>query len=131
MRLAKITVLHSAGSVIGCRFYALQNSALHDSERLPGPNQPAVEIVTQRFRSAVDAHNAFVRAAESGRNAQQEDLGRSVTGLCFQIDFYAKDHGSDWACAASLGAKTLLVRTVVTSPALDAATVTRRVLGAL
>ena len=131
MRLGRITVLRSADRPVGCRFYALQGSSLHSSEHLPGPNQPAVEITTRRFASSTAAHNAFVRTARAGANPQQVDLGGGTVGVCFQTAFYAKDHGTDWACATSRGSTSLLVRTVVTSPALNAKLVTQRVLRGL
>jgi hypothetical protein len=127
MRLGRITVLRSGGRTVGCRFYALQNSPLHNSEHLPGPNQPAVEIVTQRFASATAAHNSFVLLASTGKNAQQIDLGR-VVGVCFQTDFYPKDHGTDWACAASVGRTEIVVRTVDTTGTFSTAAVMRAVL---
>lgn len=131
MRLARVTVLRNDVRTIGCRFYALQNSPLADSEHLPGPKQPAVEVVTQRFATAVAAHNAFVRRAEKGRNPQQRKLTPSTTAVCFQTDFYAKDHGQDWACGFSKATTSVVVRTVVTSPALNAFLVTRKAFDAL
>jgi len=127
MRLGRLTVLHSGGRAVGCRFYALQGGSYHSSEHLPGPHQPAVEIATFRYATALAAHNAFVLAAQAGRNPQQTPLGRAGTGVCYQVPFYAKDHGSDWACGGSVGAVRLLVRTVVTTEADIAATVTRAV----
>lgn len=131
MRLGRVTVLKSGGRVIGCRIYALQGSPFSASENLPGPNQPAVEVVVTSYSTAVAAHNAFVRAAQQGRNPQQNALGRGITGVCFQTDFYPRDKGQDWACGFSLGTRAVLVRTVVVSPALGAVLVTRRVLSAL
>lgn len=137
LRLGRITVLKSGGHIVGCRFYALEHpdaqcdATCLQGEHLPGPSQPVVEITTRRYRTAVDAHNAFVLVARKGRNAQQADLGGGNTGVCFQTAFYPADHGADWACAASKATTGLLVRTVVTSPALDAQLVTQRVLGAI
>ncbi len=131
MRLGRVTVLRSGGRTVGCRFYALQGSPLHASERLPGPHQPAVEISTQRYPSAAAAHNGFVRIAEAGSNPQQVALVGGVVGVCFQTDFDPADHRADWACAANRGSIAVVVRTVVTSPALDARLVTARVLNAI
>jgi hypothetical protein len=128
MRLGRITVLRSSGRAVGCRFYALQDSSLHSQEHLPGPGQPAVEIVTQRYPSATAAHNGFVRVARTGTNPQRVALGGGRVGVCFQTDFYAPDRGADWACAGSSGPVAVVVRTVVTSPALDVKLVTQRVL---
>ena len=128
MRLARIAVLRSGGSVVGCRFYALQHSPLSISENLPGPHQPAVEIETYRYRSATDAHNGFVRLAEKeGSNLQQDRIVGRALGLCYQTRFYPKDHGTDWACAFSKGTVMAVVRTVVTSPALNAKRVARAI----
>lgn len=131
MRLGRVSVLKSGGKVVGCRIYALQDSPLATSENLPGPNQPVVEVVLTQYPTSVAAHNAFVRIAQQGRNPQQNVLGRGVTGVCYQTDFYPKDKGQDWACGFSLGRRAVLVRTVVVSPALSAVLVTRRVLSAL
>jgi hypothetical protein len=128
MRLGRITVLRSGGRVVGCRFYALQGSAYHASENLPGPRQPVVEITTQRYRSATDAHNAFVLLARAGRNPQQADLGRSV-GACFQTDFYPPDHGQDFACAGNVGPVEVVVHTVDTTGTYNTVAITRTVLG--
>ncbi|HEY7010910.1 MAG TPA: hypothetical protein VH395_18305 [Jatrophihabitantaceae bacterium] len=127
MRLARITVLHSGGKVVGCRFYALQDSPLSESEHLPGPKQPVIEITTFRYPSERAAHNAFVRIAEHGSNVQTASIVGQAPGACFQTDFYAKDDGEDWACAFSKGDTMVLVRTVVTSPALSAILVARAV----
>jgi hypothetical protein len=127
MRLGRLTVLRSGGHVVGCRFYALQGSPLHDSEHLPGPNQPVVEITTRRYAAPFAAHDAFVLLARKGSNAVQADLGRTV-GVCFQAAFYPNDHGTDWACAASVGRTELVVRTVDTTGSFSTATLTRAVL---
>lgn len=124
MRLDRITVLHSGGRAVGCRFYALQNSPLHNSEHLPGPKQPAIEIETMRYASMIAAHNAFVIEARHGSNPQQEQIGRT-TGVCFQIAFYPRDHGRDWACSFNVGAVKVSVRTVVVTPALNVAEIAR------
>jgi hypothetical protein len=127
MRLARVTVLRSGGRVVGCRFYALQDSPLSQSEHLPGPHQPVIEITTYRYPSELAAHNAFVRLAEKGTNPQTASIVGQAPGVCFQTDFYAKDAGKDWACAFSKGDTMVLVRTVVTSPALSAILVARAV----
>jgi hypothetical protein len=137
MRLGKLTVLKSGGKIVGCRFYPLSHPTAQcdatclQGEHLPGPNQPVVEITTQRYASSVAAHNAFVLVAQRGANPQQADLGGGIVGVCYQTDFYAKDHGTDWACAASKGTTAVFVRTVVTSPALNAKLVTQQVVRAL
>jgi hypothetical protein len=133
MRLDKITALRSDGRVVGCRFYALQhpNASCSESclqgEHLPPAKQPAVEIITARYPSITAAHNAFVLLGEKGHNVQQDDILGQAPGLCFQTDFYPKDKGTDWACAFNKGARLIVVRTVVTSPALSAIQVARAV----
>ncbi len=129
MRLARITVLRSGGKLVGCRFYALQNSPLAQSEHLPGPNQPAIEITSIRFADATSAHNAFIRLAEAGRNLQQATIARGNVGLCYQTDFYKYDKGADWACTFSVGTTQVVIKTVVTAPALNAILVARAVVG--
>jgi hypothetical protein len=127
MRLARITVLRSGGKVVGCRLYALQGSPLAQSEHLPGPNQPAIEIETVRYPTMPAAHNAFVRLGEKGSNVQQAAIVGQGPGLCFQVRFYPKDNGKDWACAFNVANVLVVVRTVVTSPALSAILVARAV----
>jgi hypothetical protein len=127
MRLERITVLRSGGKIVGCRFYALQNSPLAESEHLPGPDQPAIEIKTVLYPSMIAAHNAFVTLGSKGANVQQDAIVGQAPGLCFQTDFYAKDKGKDWACAFNLGRRMVLVRTVVTSSEVSAISVSRAV----
>lgn len=131
MRLGRITVLRAKGKLVGCRIYALQGGPLARSEHLPGPNQPALEVTTARYTSAVAAHNAFVRVARRGHNPEQAGLGHGIVGVCFQSDFYPKDHGNDWACAASKGRLTVLVRSVDTTGSFNTIAVTKAVLRAL
>jgi hypothetical protein len=130
MRLGKVTLLKSGGKVIGCRFYALQSGPLHTSERLPGPNQPVVEITTQRYSNAFNAYNAFVLRAQTGTNLQRVTLG-AATGVCFQNDFYPKDKGADWACTVNKRAKVALVRTVDTTGTFSTAALLTTVLRAV
>ena len=126
MRLGRLTVLRSGGRVVGCRFYALQGS--FSNEHLPGPHQPAVEITTWRYATALAAHNGFVLAARAGHDPQQTPLGRGGTGVCYQAPFDPKDHGQDFACGASVGVVRVLVRTVDTTSTFNTAAVTRAVL---
>ena len=133
MRLDKITVLRSGGKVVGCRIYGLQypadgcSQSCLDAENLPPGNQPALEITTQRYANATDAHNAFVRLAETGTSVQQAEVASGNTGLCFQTDFYAADKGKDWACTFSVGPTMVVVRTVIAQVAFSAIEVTKAV----
>jgi hypothetical protein len=129
MRLARITVQRSGGRVVGCRFYALQNSPLSQSEHLPGPHQPAIEIRSNRYASTTAAHNAVVLAARRGTNVQPAKV--ADFGACYQLAFFADDHGADWACAFQTGARVVEVKTVVVSPALNVISVARDIAGRL
>lgn len=120
MRLARITVLRSGGMVVGCRFYALQDSALATSEKLPGPNQPVVEFVTATYPSALAAHNALVRAAANGTGAIQADIAQGNTGVAFQTTFDPADRGKDWVCAFNVDARLVTIRTAVSDTSYDA-----------
>lgn len=127
MRLGRVTVLTSGGKTVGCRLYAVQGTPFNQSERLPGPNQPAVEVITARYASAGAAHNAFVIAARRGANPQQDTIAPGNVGVCYQIDFYAKDNGTDWACGFSVGKIAVAVKTVVVTPALNVVFVAREI----
>ncbi len=128
MRLARITALTSGGATVGCRFYALQGSPLSRSEHLPGPHQPALEILVSRYPSDLAAHNAFVRLDQAeGTNPQQASIVGQAPGLCFQTSFDAADKGKDWACAFSKGKLMVVLRTVVTKSALNVILVSRAV----
>jgi hypothetical protein len=126
MRLGRLTRLTGTG-VRGCRFYALQGSSLHASEHLPGPKQPVLEILVRRYASATEAHNVVVLTARSGHNAQRVSLGKTK-GVCFQTDFYRKDHGKDWACAASKKRVEVVIHSVDTTGTFSTATILRAVL---
>jgi hypothetical protein len=127
MRLARSEVLVNRGRVTGCRFYALQRSPLHTSERLPGPDQPVLAVTSGRYRSADAARAELVTLAHAGRNPQRADV-EGAPGACYQDDFSPADGGRDWACAFAVGTTVVLVRTVVTSPALTVVQVARAVL---
>lgn len=121
MRLARTVVLSSAGATVGCSFYALQDSPLATSERLPGPDQPAIQVTTARYASALDAHNAMVLGSRApNTNAQQARIATGLIGVAYQSAFYPADHGKDWTVAFTKGATMVLVQTVVTDPALTA-----------
>jgi hypothetical protein len=127
MRLGKVTRLRGF-AVSGCRFYALQGSSLSSSEHLPGPKQPVLEIVTRRYGTPSEAQNVVALTARSGHNPQQVSLGKTK-GACFQTNFYPKDHGKDWACAAAKKSTEVIVRSVDTTGTFSTATILRAVLG--
>ena len=133
MRLDRISVLKSGGTVIGCRIYALQHptgqcdASCLAAEKLPPGDQPAVEITSMQYPDATSARRAFIALAEKGDNVQQATVAAGNVGLCFQTAFYPKDNGTDWACTYSVGTRLVLVKTVVTSPALNAIEITKAV----
>ena len=131
MRLDRITVLHSGGAIVGCRFYGLQKGnascpqvSCLDKENLPPANQPAIEMKIVRYPSANAAHNALATRFATESDIEQDKIG-SGTGLCFETDFFAPDKGTDWACAFTLDTRLIIVRTVITKGALSALLVAR------
>lgn len=126
MRLARVTVQRAGGKQVGCTFYALQNSPLATSEHLPGAHQPAVQVLLTRYTSSTAAHNAMVRTAEAGANPQQVGVGGGRIGLAYQIAFYRKDAGRDWACAFNVGSTLAEVKTVTTGTSFNAVAVAKR-----
>jgi hypothetical protein len=123
MRLDKIVTLLQDGKVVGCRFYP----AVFKTENLPPTTQLAVEILIQQYASPDAAHNAFITIAEAGTNYQQEDVASGNTGLCYQTTVWAHDAGKDWACTFSKGSTVVVIRTVVTSPALNVVEIAKAV----
>ncbi|MCU1655424.1 MAG: hypothetical protein JWO57_80 [Pseudonocardiales bacterium] len=122
MRLDRTTILLQQGHAVGCNIYSLQNSPLQVSEHLPGPNQPAIQVLTTGYHSAVEAHNALALAASAtgSTNPQQVRItGADGVGVCFQTAFAAGDKGKDWACGLTRNTVLYMIRTVVLSPALN------------
>lgn len=120
MRLDAIAVLRSGGEVIGCRFYPLGHPtsqcdlACLNGEHLPPASQPAIEITRTRYASVAAARAALVSLGKAGTKPQPVQIGQGLGGVCFQTEFYPKDHGRDWACAFSKAAALVVVRTVAT-----------------
>ena len=110
-----IGTLTQDGKFAGCRFYPNP----FPGERLPPATQVAIEIVVSPYASVDAAHNAFIQLAEAGKNFQQETIASGNTGLCYQTTLWAPDNGTDWACTFAKGSKVVVIRTVVTSPALN------------
>lgn len=107
MRLARIERLTRGTSVIGCRFYAIQGSALAASEHLPGPNQPVIEIASARYADDVSAHNALARTADKGTDQNQYPIASGVVGVAYRTTFDPEDGPRDWA--VGFAKKTTLV----------------------
>lgn len=138
MRLDRVAVLKSGGKVVGCRFFALQHpnaqcdASCLANEKLPGSHQPAVEIQTYRYPDANAAYNAYVRlATKEGHQLQRAAIVGTTPGLCYQMSFWRKDNGHDWACAFSNGITMAVVRTVVVKAAFSVAKVAKVVAGEL
>ena len=127
MRLGRVTRLRG-NDLSGCRFYALQGSSLHNSEHLPGPKQPVLEILTRRFGLPFEARKAMLFLAQVNKNAQHVPLGKAGGGVCFQTKFYPKDHGTDWACAAVKGSTEVVVHSVDTTGTFSTGSVVKAVL---
>ena len=106
---------------------AVSEGVILAGEKLPGPHQPAIEIESVRYPSDLAAHNALVLNSRKGANVQQAAILGQAPGLCYQLDFYSKDHGTDWTCAYNKGRRLVTVRTVVTSPAFTVIRLTREV----
>jgi len=131
MRLARITTLTQGSAVVGCRFYALQGNSLTTSEHLPGPNQPALEIITSTYANSVAARNAAVALAVAGTNQQVVTLTGGVQGDVFRTTFDPTDGRSDWTLVLNKDATLVIVRTAVTDSSLDAVGVGNDVLPAV
>jgi hypothetical protein len=110
MRLARQVVISQSGRAVGCDFYADQNWVT--SERLPGPDQPAVRILIRRYATPTSASNAMVIASRVDPNAHEADLAGGVRGISYRITFDPADHGDDWAYAFTLGSDLVAVDTV-------------------
>jgi len=114
-----------SGKVVGCRFYPLEHPAdgcdqtCLSGEHLPPGTIPAVEILEMPYASPDAAHNAFVRIAEAGTNYQQDQIAAGNIGLCYQTTVWDKDNGTDWACTFSKGSAVIVIKSVVTDPALN------------
>lgn len=130
MRLARITVLRSGGTVIGCNFFALQGSPLATSEHLPGPKQPVISIVTSRYGTALAAHNAMVLLARAGTSGSQVQLHGGTVGVVYRTNFDPHDHGRDWVCAFARGTALTVIKTVVTDTSVNAVALANVLLGA-
>jgi hypothetical protein len=108
-RLGRQEVLRSDGAIVGCRFYAIQGTALATSENLPGANQPDIEITTATYATTTVAHNAVVRLAEAGSNIQSVSIPDVFTA-CFENTFDPTDGDKDWMCAFSAATRVVVVK---------------------
>lgn len=127
MRLARVEALTQATSAAGCRFYALQGTALSQSEHLPGPNQPALEIDLVGYADQTSAHNAAVAAALAGSHQQVVTLTGGTQGDVFQTAFDPTDGNNDWVLVFSKGSTLVTVKTAISDTSLDAVEVANQV----
>jgi hypothetical protein len=111
MRLARIQTLKRGTSVIGCRFFAIQGSWLAQSEHLPGPDQPVIEIASTRYVSGLAAHNALARVSTKGSDQNQYNVTADVVGVAYRVAFDPADGPRDWAFGFSKGTTLVVVRT--------------------
>lgn len=131
MRLARVEVLTRGTTAAGCRFYALQGSALAQSEHLPGPNQPALEIVSTPYANETTARNAAVAIATAGTNQQVVTLTGGVAADLFQAAFDPTDGNTDWQLVFNKGATLVTIKTAITDSSLDAVNVANSIVGAI
>ena len=111
MRLARIQVLKRGTSVAGCRFFAIQGSYLAESEHLPGPNQPVIEIQTSRYATELDAHNALAVASTRGADQNQYPVATGAVGVAYRTTFDPQDGNRDWAFGFNKKATLVIVST--------------------
>jgi hypothetical protein len=131
MRLARVEVLTRGTTSAGCRFYALQGTALSQSEHLPGPNQPALEIVSTAYANETTARNAAVAIATAGTNQQVVTLTGGVAADLFQAAFDPTDGSNDWQLVFNKGATLVTIKTAVTDSSLDAVDVANSIVAAV
>jgi hypothetical protein len=115
-RLARVATQTAGGRTVGCQFFDVQGTALAASEHLSGPNQPALQISSAGYATAVMAHNAMVLTAEKGANAHA-----SGTGIAYRTTFDPVDGANrDWAFAFTVGTTLVVVLTNQGDSELDA-----------
>jgi fructose-1,6-bisphosphatase len=131
MRLARVEVLSRGSTSVGCRFYAVQGIALTQSEHLPGPNQPALEIVSTPYANETAARNAAVAIATAGTNQQVVTLTGGVAADLFQAAFDPVDGTSDWQVVFNKGATLVTIKTAVADNSLDAVNVANSIVAAV
>ncbi len=104
---------------MGCTWYPVPGptaqcgETCYLGEELPPASQADVKISSSTYPSVTAAHNAFIRLAEQGTALQQFDVAPHNTGLYFQTDFWAHDHGKDFACDFAVGDRVVVIDTVV------------------
>jgi hypothetical protein len=111
-RIDHSVVLTSAKKTVGCQFFDVTGEfAGPTAENLPPPTQASIEIRTAVYPSADSVHNALARLAGAGAQPEQVTVTPNLVGELFQTNFYAADHGQDWACAFIKGTTLVTVLT--------------------
>jgi hypothetical protein len=131
MRLARVEVLTRGTAAAGCRFYALQGTALTQSEHLPGPNQPALEIVSTPYANETTARNAAVAVATAGTNQQVVTLTGGIAADLFQAAFDPVDGNNDWQLVFNKAATLVTIKTAISDSSLDAVNVANSIVAAV
>ncbi len=129
VRMGRVAVLSSSGKPVGCRFFASQDPPFKQSEHLPGPNQPVLQIVSFRYSDSTTAHNAMVKLAEAGTNAHQDNLDSTAEGISYQVRFDPADGNQDWAYAFRKDVTVVVVTTAQRDTSFDAKAVASAVVG--
>jgi hypothetical protein len=86
---------------VGCRFYFYAP-----------PYQATVDIVPRTLATAAAAHDAMVRTAEAGADAQgKPNIVPGVDAVLYRTRFFGPDLGRDWACVFAAGRVMVIVHT--------------------
>jgi hypothetical protein len=103
-RTTVITTMHP----IGCRFYFWA-----------APYEATADIVTKKYATAADAHNAMVATGNAGHSAEAvKNLVPGVDAVLFQTRFFGPNGASDWACAFATDSLLVIVHTQQTNDSL-------------
>ncbi len=112
--VADIVGSHVYRTLVGtdgsCRFYFYS-----------APFNAIADITVATYSSPAQAVDAMTRTALKGTEAStQSDIAPGVNGALFRTAFLARDNGQDWACAFTVAAKLVVVRTWTTNASASA-----------
>ena len=114
-RQTVLTTLHP----VGCRFYFWAP-----------PFEATADILPRTFATATAAHNAMVRTAEAGRNAQaRAGFVPGIDGILYQTRFFGPDGEADWAFVFAKGRVMVVVHTQQTNSPLNAELLAKAIAG--
>jgi hypothetical protein len=96
---------------VGCHFYFYA-----------GPYEAVADITTQRFGTALDAHNAMVLTGQAGQQVQgkKDGISAGIDAVIYKTKFYGPDGNGDWACAFAKGKIMVIVHTQQTNVSVNA-----------